>query len=72
MKPELVESKAATIQGANKEQKRLFDFAIRLTVKRPQDTPSAASQAASAIAIPAAAAASAPASAATVTVAKKT
>ena len=48
VKPELVESKAATIQGANKEQKRLFDFAIRLTVKRPQDTPSAASQAASA------------------------
>jgi type IV pilus assembly protein PilN len=72
VKPELVESKAATIQGANKEQKRLFDFAIRLTVKRPQDTPSAASQAASAIAIPAAASAPASASAATVAVAKKT
>jgi type IV pilus assembly protein PilN len=70
VKPELVESKAATIQGANKEQKRLFDFAIRLTVKRPQDTPAAASQAASANVIPAAA--SAPASAATVAVAKKT
>jgi len=69
VKPELVESKAATIQGANKEQKRLFDFAIRLTVKRPQDAPSAASQAASASVIPAAA--SAPASAAPV-VAKKT
>jgi len=69
VKPELVESKAATIQGANKEQKRLFDFAIRLTVKRPQDAPSAASQAASAIVIPAAA--NAPASAA-VAVAKKT
>ena len=69
VKPELVESKAATIQGANKEQKRLFDFAIRLTIKRPQDTPSAASQAASANVIPAAA--SAPASAATVAVAKK-
>jgi len=70
VKPELVESKAATIQGANKEQKRLFDFAIRLTIKRPQDTPSAASQAASANLIPAAA--SAPASAATVAVVKKT
>jgi type IV pilus assembly protein PilN len=60
VKPELVESKATTVQGANKEQKRLFDFGIRLTVKRPQDTPVAASQAAAA-AIPAAA--SAPASA---------
>ena len=60
VKPELVESKATTIQGANKDQKRLFDFGIRLTIKRPQDTPSAASQAAVA-AIPAAA--SAPASA---------
>jgi type IV pilus assembly protein PilN len=71
VKPELVESKAATIQGANKEQKRLFDFAIRLTVKRPQDAPSAASQAAASqaagLAIPAAA--SAPASA---VLAKKT
>jgi len=31
VKPELVESKATTVQGANKEQKRLFDFGIRLT-----------------------------------------
>ncbi len=62
VKPELVESKATTVQGANKEQKRLFDFGIRLTVKRPQDTPVAASQATAAGAI--AAAASAPASAA--------
>ena len=61
VKPELVESKATTVQGANKEQKRLFDFGIRLTVKRPQDAPVAASQAA-ATAVPAAA--SAPASAA--------
>ena len=62
VKPELIESKAATIQGANKEQKRLFDFSVRLTIKRPQDTP--ASQAAGVAAIPAAA--SAPASAAVV------
>jgi len=63
VKPELIESKAATIQAANKEQKRLFDFSVRLTIKRPQDTP--ASQAAGvAAAIPAAA--SAPASAAIV------
>jgi type IV pilus assembly protein PilN len=68
VKPELIESKAATIQAANKEQKRLFDFSVRLTVKRPQDTPPAASQALAAGPIPASA--SAPAS--TAVVAKKT
>jgi len=31
--PELIESKATTITMANKEQKRLFDFSVRLTVK---------------------------------------
>ncbi len=65
VKPELIESKAATVQGANKEQKRLFDFGIRLSVKRPQDAPAAASQPAAAIP----AAAGVPASAA---VSKKT
>jgi type IV pilus assembly protein PilN len=42
VRPELVESKATTVQAANREQKRLFDFSVRLTVKRPQDTPAAA------------------------------
>ena len=42
VKPELVESKAAVIQGPNKEQKRLFDFSVRLSVKRPQDTAASA------------------------------
>jgi type IV pilus assembly protein PilN len=37
VKPELIESKATVITGANREQKRLFDFSMRLTVKRPQD-----------------------------------
>jgi len=60
VKPELVESKATTVQGANREQKRLFDFSVRLTVKRPQDAPVAASQAASAIPAAASAPASAP------------
>ena len=69
VKPELVESKA-TAQGASRDQKRLFDFAVRLTVKRPQDTPAPAQQAASGIVIPVAASASA--SKATVAVAKKT
>ena len=70
VKPELIESKAATIQGANREQKRLFDFSVRLTVKRPQDTPAAAASQAIASAAPIPAAASAPASSALV--AKKT
>jgi type IV pilus assembly protein PilN len=37
VKPELVEIKASTMQTANKEQRRLFDFSMRLNVKRPQD-----------------------------------
>lgn len=46
-KPELVESKATLVTDANKEQKRLFDFSVRLSVKRPQDQAAAAAQAAS-------------------------
>jgi type IV pilus assembly protein PilN len=42
VRPELVESKAANVVTANREQKRLFDFTMRLNVKRPQDTPAAA------------------------------
>jgi type IV pilus assembly protein PilN len=44
VKPELIESKATTMLGANREQKRLFDFSVRLTVKRPQDGPASAPQ----------------------------
>jgi type IV pilus assembly protein PilN len=44
VRPELVESKATTAVGANREQKRLFDFSVRLTVKRPQDAPASAPQ----------------------------
>jgi type IV pilus assembly protein PilN len=47
VRPELVESKAAAVQTANREQKRLFDFSVRLTVKRPQDNVPAAATAAS-------------------------
>ncbi len=39
VRPELIESKAATAQAANREQKRLFDFSLRLTIKRPEDKP---------------------------------
>jgi type IV pilus assembly protein PilN len=43
-KPELVEIKSSTVVGANKEQRRLFDFSMRVTLKRPQSgtTPAAA------------------------------
>ena len=50
VKPDLVEIKAANVQAANKEQKRLFDFSIRLNVKRPQDKATEAAPAASAAA----------------------
>ncbi len=60
VKPELVESKAAAVQAANKEQRQLFEFAMRLNVKRPQEAASAPAGAASAPAAAPAAAASAP------------
>ena len=44
VKPELVESKATTVVGANREQKRLFDFSVRVTVKRPQDIPAVSAE----------------------------
>lgn len=42
-RPELIEIKAASVQTVGREQKRLFDFSVRITVKRPQDqvTPAA-------------------------------
>ncbi|MBL0728087.1 PilN domain-containing protein [Piscinibacter sp. HJYY11] len=48
MRPELVEIKAATVQAAaGREQKRLYDFAMRISIKRPQDAAAAASGVAS-------------------------
>lgn len=35
-KPELVEVKVAAVQAANRDQRRLFDFSMKVTVKRPQ------------------------------------
>jgi type IV pilus assembly protein PilN len=69
VRPELVESKATTMLGANREQKRLFDFSVRLKVKRPQDLVVPAAAAAAASAVPASA--SAPNGKPGVTVAKK-
>lgn len=37
VRPELVETKATTVMGANREQQRLFEFSVRVAVKRPQD-----------------------------------
>ena len=37
VKPELVEIKVSSTQAAERSQKRLFDFSIRLNVKRPQE-----------------------------------
>lgn len=42
-RPELVEIKAASVTTASREQKRLFDFSVRLSLKRPQDVDKAAS-----------------------------
>ena len=56
-KPELIESKATTISGANRDVKRLFDFSMRLTVKRPQDKAAAAAAQALPASAPASAAA---------------
>jgi type IV pilus assembly protein PilN len=34
-RPELVEIRAVNVQTASKEQRRLYDFSMRLTLKRP-------------------------------------
>lgn len=55
-RPELVEIKVTTMQTATREQKRLFDFTMRIAIKRPAEpaaegaipTPAAAAAAASA------------------------
>ena len=63
VRPELVESKAMTPTAANREQKRLFDFTLRLNVNRPQDKPALVPVAPPSSAKPAPAAAPKPASA---------
>jgi type IV pilus assembly protein PilN len=49
VRPELIESKSTSVTGANREQRRLFDFSMRLTVKRPQDAKPVAPVAAPAV-----------------------
>jgi type IV pilus assembly protein PilN len=43
VRPELVETKAAVLGNNKSDQKRLFDFSVRLSVKRPQTAAPAAS-----------------------------
>ncbi len=54
-KPELVEIKASSASAATRDQRRLFDFSLRVTLKRQQSTPAPgipASGAAPAAAVP--------------------
>lgn len=46
-RPELVEIKAATVTTAGKEQRRLYEFSMRVTLKRPQGSVDPAANAAS-------------------------
>lgn len=53
VRPELVEIKAATVQAASsREQKRLYDFAMRISIKRPQDVDAKAAAAAASGVVP--------------------
>jgi type IV pilus assembly protein PilN len=45
VKPELVEIKVSGVQAADRSQKRLFDFSLRVSVKRPQQQPGAVPEA---------------------------
>lgn len=42
VKPELIEIKVSGVQAADRSQKRLFDFSLRVSVKRPQEQSGAA------------------------------
>jgi type IV pilus assembly protein PilN len=55
-KPELVEIKAIAAATNSREQRRLFEFSMRVTIKRPQSAPTAAAAASGAAsgAVPAA------------------
>ena len=53
VRPELVESKAVSLQATNRDQKRMFDFTMRLNVNRPQDKAAEAAAPASAASAPA-------------------
>ncbi len=41
-KPELIEIKASAVNAGNREQRRLFEFSMRVSLKRPQTAPAPA------------------------------
>lgn len=45
-RPELIEIKAANVRTDGREQRRLFEFSMRVALKRPQDAPAPAPAAA--------------------------
>jgi type IV pilus assembly protein PilN len=45
-KPELVEIKSANVTTAGKEARRLYEFTMRVTIKKPTTAPAAAASAA--------------------------
>ena len=49
-RPELVEIKVSTAQAATRDQRRLYDFSMRISVKRQQDQASAAAGASAPVA----------------------
>jgi type IV pilus assembly protein PilN len=49
-KPELIEIKSTQVQGGNREQRRLFDFSMRVSIKKPQAAGAAAAASAPAAA----------------------
>jgi type IV pilus assembly protein PilN len=49
-KPELIEIKSTQVQGSNREQRRLFDFSMRVSIKKPQAAGAAAAASAPAAA----------------------
>jgi len=52
-KPELVEIKASGVNAASRDQRRLFDFSMRVTIKRQQSAPAPGIPASGAAAVPA-------------------
>lgn len=55
VRPELIESRVTSVGSASREQKRLFDFSVRVSVKRPLDKPALADSSSKASSAPAAA-----------------
>ena len=51
-KPELIEIKAASVKETGRDARRLFDFSMRLNIKRPQSAATVAAAASAATSAP--------------------